>query len=144
MPLNFNYAAVANKDVVCTSPSNPDEYHPVFNALVWLSMICGYSNITAKNYGEVHARIAQYEQVCGSLFKSANDKGQSRELRLTLEDIKLYIGMYTNASPLTDAQWAKKIAQLARENGLRAAMRQNVNAFDLVVKRHKELDTLAG
>lgn len=144
MPLNFNYAAVANKDVVCTSPSNPDEYHPVFNALIWLSMICGYSNITAKNYGEVHARIAQYEQVCGSLMRAADDDGRPRDLRLTLADIKLYIGMFTNASPLTDAQWAKKLAQLARENGLRAAMRQDNSVYDLMAKRHKELDTLAG
>lgn len=139
MPLSFNYENVVNKDVVCTDPSDPDKYHPVFNALIWLSMICGYNQITEKNYTKVHERIAMYEQVSGAFLHRSNDDGKPVPVRITEVDVALYVGMTTNASLLTDAEWVKKIAKLARDRGMTEAQYQGTSAYALHAERAEEL-----
>lgn len=137
MPLNFKYADVHNKDVVCTDPNDPDKYHPVFNAIVWLSLICGYSQITDKNYRKVYERIATYEAVSGTFLQRSNDDGKPVPVRITEDDVALYIGLTTNASPLTDAQWVKKVAKLARDYGMTKAQLQGTSAYEACIK-HEE------
>ena len=129
MALNFNYADVVDKDVVCTDPTDPDKYHPVFNAIVWLSLICGYSSITAANAEKVHARIAQYELVSGGMLAVLDD-GRRRPLFITLDDVKRYIGLRTNAPTYREAQWAKMLAQMAYEKGVRQAAAQEQSAYE--------------
>lgn len=137
MPLSFNYADVHNKDVVCTDPNDPDKYHPVFNALIWLSMICGYNQITKKTYAKVYERIAMYEQVSGAFLSRSDDDGKPVPVRITEDDVALYIGMTTNASTLTDAEWVKKVAKLARDRGMTEAQFQGASAYALCIT-HEE------
>ena len=137
MALHFNYENVVNKDVVCTDPNDPDKYHPVFNALIWLSMICGYNQITKKTYAKVYERIAMYEQVSGTFLSRSDDDGKPVPVRITEDDVQMYIGMTTNASTLTDAQWVKKIAKLARDRGMTEAQFQGASAYALCIT-HEE------
>jgi hypothetical protein len=138
MSLNFNYANVADKDVVCTDPNNAEKYHPVFDALIWLSMICGYNKITEDNCAKVYTRIAQYQAVVGAYLGYAGEDGKRVPLYITLEDVRRYIGMQTNVTAETDSQWNKRLAVLALEEASRKAHKQGTSAYDTVQRLHDE------
>lgn len=132
MSLNFNYANVADKDVVCTDPSDENKYHPVFDALIWLSMVCGYNKIAEDNCAKVYTRIAQYQAVVGAYLGYAGEDGERVPLYITLEDVRRYIGMHTNVTSMTDAQWNKRLAATALEEASRKAYKQNTSAYELI------------
>lgn len=108
MSLNFNFQNVTNYQEVTTDPTDETRWHPVADALVWLSMICGYREITLKNVDKVISRVMTYQAVGGSYF---------RGVYITAQDIRRFVGMTTNASVMTDAQWAKRIARIATDQG---------------------------
>lgn len=108
MSLNFNFQNVTNYEEVTTHPADDTRWHPVADALVWLSLICGYREITLKNVDKVISRVMTYQAVGGSYF---------RGVYITAQDIRRFVGMTTNASVMTDAQWAKRIASIATDQG---------------------------
>lgn len=114
MGLNFSFKKVHDFEAVTTDPANPDRWHPVADALVWLSLICGYREITLKNVDKVIARIMAYQSVTGA-YLSAN--GGAIKVYITPEDVRRFIGLSTNASVMTDAQWAKHLARIATDQG---------------------------
>lgn len=139
MSLNFNYANVADKDVVCTDPSDEDQYHPVFDALVWMSLICGYNKITEDNCEKVvYSRVAQYQAIVGAYLGYAGEDGKRVPLYITRDDVKRYIGLTTNVTALTDAQWSKKLAAHALDEGRRNIHRQGTSAYDTVQRLHEQ------
>ena len=112
MGLNFSFTKVANYEAVTSDPTDAERWHPVADALVWLSLICGYQEITARTVDKVIARILTYQAVTGAYlsFKGA-------PVYITAEDVRRFIGLQTNASAMTDAQWAKHIARIATDQG---------------------------
>lgn len=114
MGLNFSFKKVANYEEVTTDPADETRWHPVADALVWLSMICGYREINAKNVDKVITRIMTYQAVAGA-YLSAN--AGAIKVYITPEDVRRFIGLATNASTMTDAQWAKHIARIATDQG---------------------------
>lgn len=112
MALHFNFKDVLNYEEVTTDPNDSERWHPVADALIWLSMICGYSSITSKNVDAVTARIMAYQAVTGSYLRY---KGES--VYIMPEDVYRFIGMRTNATPKTDAQWLKHLGKLAQDQG---------------------------
>ncbi|KRB16384.1 hypothetical protein ASD99_08435 [Mesorhizobium sp. Root695] len=91
-------------------------WHPVSDALVWLSMSCGYGEITEANVLQVAARIATFEAKHGPTFMTA--KGR---FGMTVEDVWRHIGLATNASTLTKAQFARSFGPLYAPNFGRSA-----------------------
>lgn len=121
MSLNFNFTKVRDHQRVTTNPMAPDEWHPVADALIWLSMICGFREITEKNRAKVALRIAAYQVVCGPyLRRNVGDDKPWQEIFITAADVRRFTGMATNASVMTDAQWAKHLAKLAMDEAGRA------------------------
>ena len=114
MSLNFSFKKVNDFEAVTTDPADPNRWHPVADALVWLSLICGYREITLKNVDKVIARIMAYQSVTGA-YLSAN--GGAVKVYITPEDVRRFIGLSTNASVMTDVQWAKHIARIATDQG---------------------------
>ena len=112
MALSFNFTKVANHEEVTTDPSNPENWHPVADALVWLSLICGYSEITLKNVDKVIARIMAYQAVTGGYL---SHKGA--RIYIMPADIRRFVGMRTNASTMTDAQWVRTLGKLVGNYG---------------------------
>lgn len=108
MSLNFSFENVANYEEVTTHPADDTRWHPVADALVWLSLFCGYQEITLKNVDKVISRIMTYQAVGGSYF---------RGMYITPQDVRRFVGLKTNASTMTDAQWAKRIASIATDQG---------------------------
>lgn len=112
MALTFHVGNIANHEHVTTRPSTRDkedqEWHPVTDALVWSSIVCGYNHITEANYKEVAARLAQYQAVIGGILGYQI----MPKVNITEEDVRMHIGLTTNASTLTKAQWRKKIVDM--------------------------------
>lgn len=116
MALHFDFRDVANSPHVTTSPDtrgkDPEKWHPVADALVWLSLLCGFNHITEANYKKIAKRIAEYQQVSGA-YLSHN---LMTKIYITEADVKTYIGLKTNASPMSDAKWRAKVYEwIARD-----------------------------
>lgn len=114
MSLNFDFRNIKNHEEVTTSPFNPNEWHPVADALVWLSMLCGYNEITSRNVDAVTDRIMAYQVVMGP-FLSA--KGGALKIHLQPEDVRRFVGLKTNATRLTDKQFQARLGRIAVEEG---------------------------
>jgi hypothetical protein len=112
MSLNFNFTKVANHEEVTIDPNNPENWHPVADALVWLSLHCGYAEITLKNVDKVIARIMAYQAVAGAFLRH-----KGAPLYLMPADIRRFVGMRTNVTPLTDTQWVRRLGAIASDQG---------------------------
>ena len=116
MSLNFDYKKVADWEAASTHPSYPKDWHPVGNALVWMSLVCGYNEITAANATKVAQRLMEYQVLKGPLleYTTLDENGEQvqRKLYIDLPEVKRYIGLCTNASTMTDREWNKKLVDL--------------------------------
>lgn len=113
MSLNFNYKKVAEWEAASTHPCSPHEWHPIGNALVWMSMVCGYGEITEKNATKVAQRLMEYQAIEGPLLEytvpDAAGGRTSRRLYIAEPEVQRYVGLTTNASTMTDREWNKKL-----------------------------------
>lgn len=112
MALSFDFSKVDDYKAVTIDPANEENWHPVADALVWLSMLCGYGEITEKNVHKVTARIMAYQAVAGAYLRY---KGEP--VYVTPEDIRRFIGLRTNASTMTDKQWQTRLGGIAVDAG---------------------------
>jgi len=68
-----------------------DDEYPVTEGLIHWMMVIGFRSITRDNWGKVFARL--------EMMNKDN---------FTIDDVHARIGLSTNCSELTDAQWAKQ------------------------------------
>lgn len=107
MALNWNIEDCAN--LAHLKSADPDGW-PVTDCLIWGCMIVGIDKITDQTAETFWHRIAAWEAVSGPI----NTSGRRIEPR----DIAARIGLRTNASRLTDAQFRKKITDRLHETSL--------------------------
>lgn len=77
---------------------------PETEALIWLSMYCGYREITSKNVKDVAKRIFAWEKLHGAMMQ--NDKGS---VYITFEIVSKHIGLKTNANLISDKEFLKQL-----------------------------------
>ncbi len=110
MSLNYNYSAVPEHYTV--SPFDKNRIHPVTNYLIWSSLLTGISSITKSNYQEVYRRVAVLQKLNGSDIQYVDPLTQDLvSIYVSLQDIKNHIGLWTNASSMTPAQFDKHIME---------------------------------
>ena len=116
MPLIWEVDQVNNYKKVTTVIASEDDrtrgvkkgdelWNPVTSALVWHSIGTGIPSITAENEDEVYARISLLESLYG-----ASLVGPDGPVYISPEYVHQHIGMWTNASRLTRAQFLKQQA----------------------------------
>lgn len=127
MSLNFNFGDVKDHERVTTDPTDPKNWHPVAEAIAFYSMICGYNAITEKNYTKVAARLLSYQHVTKPLFHK-----DGQRFLLTTEDVKRFIGTRTNATPMTDAQFAKRLGEIAIDEASRLELAKPPSALSII------------
>ena len=135
MALHFDYKNVSDRKVASTHPNYPDQWHPVGEALVWMSLVCGYNKITEANAEKIAQRLMEYQMVKGPLLEYGTAEGPTgqRKLYIDLPEVKRYIGLSTNASSMTDAEWRKHLHEhiIKREvSDIRYYRREQPNALD--------------
>lgn len=107
MSLDFSYKGI--DPVLVEHPGNSEQYHPVLQALVWMSMCCGYNKITKDNADKVYQRIKACQAMHGAFVDKKREGNWTTAVYITLRDVEAYIGLTTNASTLTDAAFAKRV-----------------------------------
>jgi hypothetical protein len=106
MSLNWNVSKCKNHKAL----TNDDEW-PITNALIWLSMSTGIHEITEENIPEIYARIRTWEDIVGPMLHGKDtETGKPVERYIEVADLVRRIGMHTNASRMTRAEWRKNIA----------------------------------
>ena len=120
MSLNWNIEDVVNhEEVAIRHDSYGDNDHLtreeltqslITQAVVFRTMAVGIGRITEENATEFATRSKMYEEMNGmSLYIAGEDYS------LTLEDITRRIGLTTNVSKWTDAQFGKIMLKRLRE-----------------------------
>ena len=129
--LNWNAKPMIERGlkIWTTKPDVADEdqeLNPITNALIWATMIVGCDG---RKIGTFVQRIREYEIACGPLMNWPKAEWTERAIaanviRADSESPDGYIskaellrheGFSTNASALTDAQWAKNLARIIKE-----------------------------
>ena len=115
MALHFNYKNVADQSLI-EDPTDKDRYHPVFDALIWLSLSCGYNEITKNNAAKVYLRVKTFQLVSGAYFRKRQEGTPGIPVYITQADVDAYIGLTTNASTMTDSAFAKRVMEWAKDS----------------------------
>ena len=80
-----------------------DKEWPITNALIWATMSIGINEITKKNVKKVFTRIKIDENLNGNYLYN----GRKRYF-IKMKDVEKRIGLYTNATPITDSRFLKR------------------------------------
>lgn len=92
MALNWNLSEVSNENIEYCLKNNE-----ATDAIIMLTMAVGISKITKANANEFYLRAS----FCSKLFSYTNRP-------FTLEEIEKRIGLYTNASEFSRAEFVKR------------------------------------
>lgn len=92
-----------------------EEEWPITQALVFATMSVDLGHITEKNVDEFFTRLKMVETVCGERLYKWNEKKKCRESLLTYSAVRRRIGLYTNVSNKTQAQFDKLMAATLRD-----------------------------
>jgi hypothetical protein len=90
----------------CTPPANEQEA-VIHRTLCELTVIIGMPELTEKTAPEFYARIHMLEQTGGSFLKKTEQDGL-KDYPITPAFLQRWIGLKTNASKVTRAQFLKK------------------------------------
>lgn len=83
------------------------EWHPVTNALVFGTVAIGMNSITKDNWQDFYNRLNMWERTVGpQLWRGDIPKDDPRNWITPLE-VYMHIGLHTNASNKTEAQFLK-------------------------------------
>lgn len=109
MSLDFDYSRVAHKDILTTHPDNPDEYHPVFYALIWTLYAVGIREITDKNVDKVYQRVALWARVTDAPMRRKAEDGSTEQIYFTGRDIKAYVGLRLNIRNIPATEFLQRV-----------------------------------
>ena len=110
MSLSWDITKVEDYKSKCWIEVEGEEHkqlNPVTDALIWACMAVDMQQITAKNAEEFYTRYLMFNRACVV------------EGGLTLEDVKAHIGMWTNVTTRTKAQFHKRVAEIMRDSAER-------------------------
>ena len=80
---------------------NTDANYPMTERIYFVTLVTDLGEITESNFGEFYARVKVYEAITGDDY-------------ITLANIKRRIGLSTNVSNRTSAQFLKRMSELPK------------------------------
>lgn len=123
MALTYDFTKIKNHEEICTRKLvegdegfNPKEdlyrTQPLAEALVWMTIFIGMREITEKNWEQFYWRTRLLEVTTGAYRQTGtyDDDGKiihREEQFFTIDEIKSMIGLRTNASEMTKAEFYK-------------------------------------
>lgn len=116
MSLDFDVSKIENYQELTTAERNGTlRWHPVTEAIVYLSLTVQLQKITKENWRKWFTRARLYEKAFGTMLLSRGTEGEGLlpdALYITPEEVKAHIGLTTNVYPdKTDAQWRKEFME---------------------------------
>lgn len=117
MSLNWSVKDIANYETVCWEIADYNDpmrgiekgeeiMSSLCNQLIWATIIIGIPSITEDNAAEFYARITMFEKLFGTFLNQKVD-GEWVPRPITPEDVQRHIGLKTNATRKTRAQFVK-------------------------------------
>lgn len=125
MSLNFDFTRMIARvgkeeyDRITDHPTIKGKWHPVTDTLIWATMAVDIGAITEDNVDEFADRLLAVQAVSGPWMNS-----EDGPFYITREDVRNHIGLRTNVSKKSAAQFAKRLAEMAVEEGKRAERKQ--------------------
>lgn len=120
MPLNYDYSKVKESTKTWEPDGTfDDEGNPmghtteVLNSLIWTTMSIGMSEITEKNWKDFYTRMKLLGSDRSLLRR---DKDGNFTVPISAQEVKDHIGLMTNASTLTKAEFLKRAYYVAHKN----------------------------
>ena len=105
---------------------NTDANYPMTHNIYFVTLVTDLGEITEENYGEFYARVKVYSEITG-------------DYSITLADIKRRIGLRTNVSNRTSAQFLKRMTELGQSNHYNTTANQIKAAYySALVEAEKE------
>jgi hypothetical protein len=143
MSLNFDVSTIRNYEVLTTlvipahgSQKEQTRWHPVTDALIWGTMAIGMNTITIANWQDFYNRLNMWERCAGpSLWRGDNGRNDPANFITPLE-VYMHIGLHTNASTKTEAQFLKDCFRTAKDSNSSAIKKAPEAYCDL------DLDTI--
>ena len=80
---------------------NTEANYPMTERIYFVTLVTDLGEITESNFGEFYARVKVYEAITGDNL-------------ITLADVKRRIGLQTNVSNRTSAQFLKRMSELPK------------------------------
>ena len=101
MPLTYDYSTVENVT---------DDERVVAEVLIFATMGIGMNTITEANADEFYQRLNFYERVLGgSINERDGEDGPWVTRNVTKAEVERFIGLRTNASPLTITKFRNNV-----------------------------------
>lgn len=123
MSLNWDLSKVKNHDKLCYEDRAEEDgsvasyLTTTTEQLIWSTMIVDLRGITPDNAAEFWDRLSMYEKCCGPMrFNYDTESKKRTPVYYTKQDVINHIGLSTNVSPTTRAQFLKKLGQMAIEH----------------------------
>jgi hypothetical protein len=114
MSLDFNLRGIKDFENVCFQERDGEKDHtPRTRAMIWATMYTGIPHITEKNFEEFYVRVRLYERLFGAGVERY-EGGTHTPVYCTLDDVKKFIGLRTNADSMTDLQFDKRVMKRLR------------------------------
>lgn len=101
MPLTFNVTECVDYDKHYSQPPYDKTWHPITGDLSFFTMWTGINKITEKNYVEFFSRCVTYCEAAGVEAPC-----------FSLEDVQRHIGLGTNASPKSKAEFNREVGEI--------------------------------
>jgi len=132
MSLDFDFTAMIERlgqeeyDRITDHPLGEKTWHPVTNGIIWGSMYVGVPGLTTDaDVNKFAERLLALQALNGGDILTARGR-----VVITQADIEAHRGLRTNVSRETDAQFAKKLYRIAKENGRCVERKQEKSGFD--------------
>ena len=146
MALSFDMTAIASD--LKFSPKDADGNYsimPIPHCLIWSTMILGFNEITEKNLGEWCFRLNFEQRIHGekAYMKRSSAMWQTKDTMFTPNDLRPYIGLSTNASPMSRAKYVSNAMKciVNEQARLHNAMMKEVKVEEMTEQQF--IDSLA-
>jgi hypothetical protein len=127
MSLNWNLSKIANHKTTCWREVMDDDLGRGIKkgeyvltrdceAIIWLCMALGMPSLTEKTLDEFALRTKLYERLFGA-WRRNDVGGQLVDKPFTTAELRVFVGLTTNASSETHAQFLKRmVTRFGREH----------------------------
>ena len=125
MPLTWDITNIglSKEQTWIKNEKEEDILNGLTEVVIFATIFVGMSSITEKNYKGFHKRLKEFEVASGMkglLVENKNGtEGKERKERMpTLEEIKLHVGLKTNAGEQTSKKWHSNIKRIVTETAV--------------------------
>tara|TARA_Y100000296_G_C5165152_1_gene254142 strand:+ start:1263 stop:1682 length:420 start_codon:yes stop_codon:yes gene_type:complete len=119
MALSWDLTKIENVKELCWTPCKDEEgkfeLEVVTNTLIWSTMLIGMNSITEKTSKEFHKRLIEFEIIHGEGMLIEDGKNRQP----TLEEVRLHVGLKTNATPMDSRKWGSNLRRMIKEEAQR-------------------------